>query len=98
TMPERRPRLGGAAPPARLQEEAGERMQSACRRIKRAEARFWTDWVMGGEGLVAGRRWALRVARTDRPEGARYQAAFGEWLRRYGVHDLDKSDRKRLFD
>src|SRR4029077_12347222 len=84
-------------PPADVQ-EAGGQMRSAWARIKRTERRLFTDYIVVGEGLVAGRQWAMRVARTDRPEGAAYQAAFGEFLQRYGVHDLDKSDRKRLFD
>jgi hypothetical protein len=37
-------------------------------------------------------------ARTNEPTGSRYQAVFGEWLRVEGFDEIDKGDRKRLFD
>jgi hypothetical protein len=40
----------------------------------------------------------MHQASTNRPMGAAYNMAFGEWLQRYKLHDMDKGDRARLFD
>jgi hypothetical protein len=49
-----------------------------------------------GEGLLEGRNWAMQMAGTNRPEGKGYVMAYGEWLRKYHVDDMDKSDRAKL--
>jgi hypothetical protein len=49
-----------------------------------------------GEGLLEGRRWAMQQAGTNRPEGKGYVVAYAEWLKRYRVDDMDKSDRAKL--
>jgi hypothetical protein len=49
-----------------------------------------------GEGLLAGRQWAMRQAGTNKPEGKGYVTAFAEWLKRYKLDDMDKSDRAKL--
>jgi hypothetical protein len=49
-----------------------------------------------GEGLLEGRRWAMQTAGTNKPEGKGYVLAYGEWLKRYKVDDMDKSDRAKL--
>jgi hypothetical protein len=38
----------------------------------------------------------MQIASTNRPEGKGYVTAFGEWLTRYRVDDMDKSDRAKL--
>jgi acyl-homoserine lactone acylase PvdQ len=38
----------------------------------------------------------MQVANVNRPEGKGYGTAFNEWLRRYKVDDMDKSDRAKL--
>jgi hypothetical protein len=38
----------------------------------------------------------MQVANVNRPESKGYGTAFNEWLRRYKVDDMDKSDRAKL--
>src|SRR5262245_11210805 len=38
----------------------------------------------------------MQMARTNRPKGKGYVLAFAEWLKRYRVDDMDKSDRAKL--
>ena len=77
-------------------ERIGHNMMLAWARIKKAQARMWGDWMTNGEGLMEGRRWAMQMASTNRPEGKGYVTAFGKWLKRYRVDDMDKSDRAKL--
>src|SRR5262249_36472158 len=74
----------------------GRAMMAAWSRVKRAETRLWSDWMTIGEGLLEGRRWAMQVADTNRPEGKGYVTAFAEYLSRFKVDDMDKSDRAKL--
>src|SRR5262249_6318984 len=77
-------------------DQIGRAMQAAWARVKKAQTKMWGDWMTIGEGLLEGRRWAMQMAATNRPEGKGYVTAFGEWLRRYRVDDMDKSDRAKL--
>jgi hypothetical protein len=77
-------------------ERIGTAMMRAWQRVKKAETRMWGEWMTIGEGLMEGRRWAMGVAGTNRPEGKGYVIAFTEWLQRYRVDDMDKSDRAKL--
>ena len=77
-------------------EEIGKAMMQAWRRIKNAQARMWGDWMTIGEGLLEGRRWAMQMAGTNKPEGKGYVTAYAEWLKRFKVDDMDKSDRAKL--
>jgi hypothetical protein len=52
----------------------GRAMQSAWVRIKKAQTRMWSDWIVG-EGLLAGRHWAMRTADANQPEGKGYVTA-----------------------
>jgi hypothetical protein len=76
----------------------GRAMQSAWVRIKKAQTRMWSDWTIVGEGLLAGRHWAMRTADANKPEGKGYVTAYSEWLKRYKVDDIDKSDRAKLLE
>src|SRR5262245_30822356 len=38
----------------------------------------------------------MQMAGANRPEGKGYVIAFAEWLKRYRVDDMDKSDRAKL--
>src|SRR5580704_9455300 len=67
----------------------------AWRRLKRDKN--WNDWITVGEALGQGREWAMNQASTNRPEGKAYNMAFGEWLAKYKLDDMDKGDRSRLF-
>jgi len=68
----------------------------AWRRLKREKSLL--DWIKVGEALLIGREWAMNQAQTNRPEGKGYNFAFGEWLQRYKLDDMDKGDRSRLFE
>src|SRR5262245_6920368 len=74
-------------------ERIGHAMMLAWSRVKKAETRMWGEWMTIGEGLMEGRRWAMQVAGTNRPEGKGYVTAYAEWLKRFKVDDMDKSDR-----
>jgi hypothetical protein len=50
----------------------------------------------GLEGLLHGRQWAMRMAGTNKPEGKGFVMGYSEWLKRYKVDDMDKSDRAKL--
>lgn len=77
-------------------ERIGRAAQLAWSRIKKAQAKMWGDWMTIGEGLIEGRRWAMKMAGTDKPEGKGYVTNFGEWLKRFKLDDMDKSDRAKL--
>ena len=74
----------------------GRAMMKAWSRLKRPKRKEWSEWMIIGEGLLEGRRWAMQVANVNRPQGKGYGTAFNEWLRRYKVDDMDKSDRAKL--
>jgi hypothetical protein len=76
--------------------QIGKAMQAAWGRVKKAQAKMWGEWMTIGEGLFEGRRWAMQVSGTNRPEGRGYVTAYAEWLKRYKVDDMDKSDRAKL--
>jgi hypothetical protein len=67
----------------------------AWQRLKKEKS--WIDWLKVGEALQVGREWAMNQAMTNRPEGKAYNIAFGEWLGKYKLDDMDKGDRSRLF-
>jgi hypothetical protein len=69
---------------------------AAWRRIKNAQSRMWGDWMTVGEGLLEGRRWAMQMAGTNKPEGRGFVTAYSEWLKKYKFEDMDKSDRAKL--
>src|SRR5262252_8686971 len=70
--------------------------RKAWTQIKNAESKAWAQWMVVGEGLYEGRRWAMQHAQTDKPEGKGYALAYGEWLRRCKVDDMDGADRAKL--
>jgi hypothetical protein len=49
-----------------------------------------------GEGLLAGRTWAMQKAGTNKPEGKGYALSFHEWLRDWKLNDLNNTDRAKL--
>jgi hypothetical protein len=77
-------------------EQIGKAMMLAWGRIKKSQSRMWGDWMAIGEGLLEGRRWAMQRAGTNKPEGKGYVMAYAEWLKRFKVDDMDKSDRAKL--
>jgi hypothetical protein len=64
-------------------------------RLKKGKS--WSDWLAVGEAMQVGREWAMHQAGVNRPEGKGYNMAFGEWLAKYKLDDMDKGDRSRLF-
>jgi hypothetical protein len=77
-------------------ERIGQAMMKAWKQVKTAQARSWGQWMTIGEGLHEGRRWAMHAAGTNKPEGKGYTLAYGEWLKRFKVDDMDASDRAKL--
>jgi hypothetical protein len=77
-------------------ENIGRAMMLAWGRVKKAQARMWGEWMTIGEGLLAGRQWAMRQAGTNRPEGKGFVMAYSEWLKRFKVDDMHKADRAKL--
>jgi hypothetical protein len=69
--------------------------QEAWKRLSAGHA--WSDWVLVGEALLAGRVEAMRVAHTNRPEGRRYNEEYGDWLKATGFDVIESTARKRLF-
>jgi hypothetical protein len=67
----------------------------AWRRLQREES--WVDWLKVGEALQVGREWAMDQAGTNKAEGKAYIMAFGKWLAKYKLDDMDKGDRSRLY-
>jgi hypothetical protein len=74
----------------------GRAAMQAWGRMKKAQGKSWGEWMIIGEGLMAGREWAMHQAGTNAPEGKGYTLAFGEWLQQYKLSDMDKSDRAKL--
>jgi hypothetical protein len=74
----------------------GKAMMLAWRRIKISQSKLWGDWMLIGDGLMEGRRWAMQQAGTNAPEGKGYALAYSEWLDRYRMQDFDKSLRAKL--
>src|SRR4029077_3568183 len=70
--------------------------RKAWTQIKSAESKMWAHWMVVGEGLYEGRRWAMQQAGTDKPEGKGYTLAYSEWLKRCRIEDMDASDRAKL--
>jgi hypothetical protein len=66
--------------------------------IRLREGHAWADWIAVGRAHLIGRAEAMRAAHATAPAGPRYKNAFGDWLKRFGFHTLDKGDRARLFD
>jgi hypothetical protein len=74
----------------------GKAAQAAWSRVKKAQSRMWGEWMTIGEGLLEGRNWAMQVSGVNRPEGRGYVTAYAEYLKRYRLDDMDKSDRAKL--
>src|SRR5262252_1307845 len=74
----------------------GNAMRKAWGQIKSTNTKLWSHWMIVGEGLIEGRRWAMQQAQTDKPEGKGYTLAYSEWLKRFKVDDMDQSDRAKL--
>jgi hypothetical protein len=70
--------------------------RKAWTQIKSTESKMWAHWMVVGEGLYEGRRWAMQQAGTDKPEGKGYTLAYSEWLKRCRIEDMDSSDRAKL--
>jgi hypothetical protein len=68
----------------------------AWKRLKKQKS--WNDWLAVGAALLVGREWAMHEAGTNQPKGKGYNMEFSDWLVMYKLDDMDKGDRKRLFD
>ena len=75
---------------------AGVAMMKAWNWIKTTQNKTWGQWMLIGDGLMAGRQWAMKQANVNKPEGKGYAIAFAEWLTTYKVHDMHEADRTKL--
>jgi hypothetical protein len=69
--------------------------QEAWSRLTRCQV--WTDWLLVGEALDAGRIEAMRSAHVNRPKGGRYNQDFGDWLKANHFDGIHKTTRSQLF-
>jgi hypothetical protein len=67
--------------------------QSAWARI-RGNATFG-DWLAIANALAIGRAYAMKLAKAKKPQGKRYVAAIGSWLRTYGLDGINAQERNR---
>ena len=88
--------LGGAAPPNTTDDDPVALGRAAWGRIKEASRKSWGDWKLLGAALLVGKKHALNVANKFRPEGSKYNKAFGDWCQVHGLDEIDKSDRGKL--
>jgi hypothetical protein len=68
--------------------------QQAWVRLK--DHQSWSDWKAVGAAITEGRTKAMALARTNKPEGRRYNMEFGAWLAAHSFDDLEGTARKRL--
>jgi hypothetical protein len=80
-------------------DEAGKRGAEAWQRLKEEEEnrKNLRDWLTIGEALQAGREWAINQSGSNGATGSAYNKKFGEFLKQYGLDDIDKGARSRLF-
>ena len=86
---------GGLGQPNPLTtDEVIRRGQEAMERKRRS----FDDWMLIAEALQVGRTEVMRVLHTNKPTGARYEKAMGEWLFTRSFHLIDKCTRNHLLE
>ena len=69
--------------------------EAAWGRLKSNEQ--WADWRYLATGFSEGRRYAMKRAGTNRPEGKNYSREFSEWMgARVWTREVDKPPRAAL--
>ena len=83
-----------------LKSEKIRQGEEAMARLEKGQS--WDDWVKVMGALDIGRSTAMLQAKTNRPFGPRYTAAFGKWLRCHpafeSIHKTDRSRFLKCFD
>jgi hypothetical protein len=69
--------------------------REAWARLWARDRKAWSDWVLVGHELIAGRAEAMRQANANRPLGSKYNRLFGEWLRSHGFDGIPGQTRYR---
>jgi hypothetical protein len=69
-------RIGGAAPPMADKDPDVARGLQAWQRLKEAGRTSWADWILIGIALMAGRQYAMEIAKTNKLKSKRYIQAF----------------------
>ena len=72
------------------------RGQEAWKFLKETGRTTWDQWKVVGQALLVGRHHALKVAKTNKPNGKRYAEAFNFWLQGHGFDAIEKADRHKL--
>lgn len=60
------------------------------------ERKTWTDWLAVGRAIQIGKAEALRIAKTNRAVGSKYNLEMGNWLRNNGLDGVSAQERYRL--
>jgi hypothetical protein len=60
------------------------------------KGRDWSDWQKVAVALAAGRTEAMRTAKTNKPNGGKYNRAFGAVLERERLDRIDSATRNQL--
>jgi hypothetical protein len=85
----------GSCQPSMATADIIKRAQAVVDRLE-SNLRWDTEWRDLVLALGAGRDQALHTAKTNKPQGPKYRAAMGLWLRCYGFDRIEKTDRSRL--
>jgi len=81
---------------SKSEHQAVERGREAWERLK--ADRTWEDWMLTGTALTIGRDECLAATHSNDVGDKRYRNAFGSWMDENGFGDMDKGERKHLFD
>jgi hypothetical protein len=81
---------------SKSEHEAVERGREAWERLK--SGKVWEDWMLTGTALTIGRDECLAATHSNDIGDKRYRNAFSDWLEENGFGDMDKGERKHLFD
>jgi hypothetical protein len=69
---------------------------AAWSRIRDHGRKHFEDWITVDRALAIGRTEALKIARTNKAVGPRYNAAMGAWLKQHGLAEITAQERYRL--
>ena len=70
--------------------------QAAWTRLRANDRATFDDWIMVGRALVIGRAEAMKLAKTNKPLGSRYNRCMGRWLRQNGLDGISAQERYRV--
>jgi hypothetical protein len=69
--------------------------REAWQRLRDRERATWADWLTVGSALVVGRAAAMTAAKSNSPQGSRYNKLMGRWLAEHGFDGITAQERYR---